>query len=346
MDENKKIEKKELFFLCLLITFFLLVTFKFFFIQPCDFENKMIRIITAIQNGSVPYKNFYDNTPPLNYYMYLTAYKIFNLSPDYCNLRTFASAYVIFFILLIYIIGRLTAGQTAAMLTSFFYVIFMSTNNYNCIYSLPGLFAQFPIFLCLMFLFFTEKGYEKVDYFLSGFFLCVASYAVFHVKFLVFIPIIHICLMWKKPGDKLKFVTFFLSGFIFMELLAVLWAVKNSALREFIRMYFVNNFTVFFNGDNLIKNINEIAAYKYYLTLMIFVSLYCVYKSLSGRKYLYNLTLSLTAITTGIIAAFQKSTDNGYFYFLIPFISLMSAVFIKDAAALVFNFGKTKIRKT
>jgi hypothetical protein len=125
-----------------------------------------------------------------------------------------------------------------------------------------------------------------------------------------------------------------------MELLAVLWAIKNSALREFMQLYFIHNFMSFFNGDNLIKNINEIAAYRYYLILTIFVSLYGIYKSLSGKKYLHNLTLSLFVITAGIIAAFQKSTNAGYFYLLIPFISLMSAAFIKDAAMFLLNTRK------
>lgn len=341
MTENKKIQKKELLFLFVLITLFVFISFDFSFMPLNNMENKLSKIVTEIKDSGVPYKEIYDNTPPLNYYIYLTAYKIFNLQPGYSNLRIFTLIYIIFFILLIYIVSRLMAGQTVAMLSSFFYVILIYKNNYSGIYSLPGLFAQFPVFLSLMFLFFIEKEYEKVDYFLSGFFLGVASYIIFPIKFIIFVPIMSIYLYWKKQKDKIKYIIWLISGFVLMELLAILWAVKNSILKEFIQFYFVYNFFSFFDEANLIKKTDEIFNFKYYL-LFVFVFIYGIFKSFCDRKDKFSLILSIFSISICVISLFQKSMNVGYFYLLIPFISIMTSILLKDFIALLIKSAKHK----
>lgn len=336
MAENKKIQKKELLFLFVLITFFVFISFDFSFIPLNNIENKLSKIVSDIIERGVPYKEIYDNTPPLNYYIYLTAYKIFNLQSESSNLRIFTLIYIIFFIFLIYMVSRLMAGQTVAMLSSFFYVMLIYKNNYCGIYSLPGLFAQFPVFLSLMFLFFIEKEYEKVDYFLSGFFLGVASYIIFPIKFIIFIFIINIYLNWEKPKDKIKYIMWFIAGFVLMELLAILWAIKNSILKEFIQFYFIYNFLSFFDGANLIKKIDEIFIFKYYL-LFAFVFMYGIFKSFCASKDKFSLTLSILSISICVISLFQKSMNVGYFYLLIPFISVMTSILFKDFAVLLIK---------
>lgn len=330
MSENKKVKKKELFFLFLLIILFVVSSFKFSFMQFSNYENKLMQIVNAIKVGKVPYKDFFDNTPPLNFYFYLTAFKIFDYQPDYINLRIFILLYIIFFVLLLYIVSRMIAGPAAAMLSSLLYFIFMYKNIYSGFYYLEGLLAQFPIFLSLMFLLFIEKGYEKVDYFLSGFFLCVASYAVFSLKFIFFIPVIYIVLLWKKENYKIKYIIWFASGFIFMELLAFLWAIVHSVLKGFVHSYFIYNFASFFNKNNLIKIPEVIFSCKYYYILLVFVFFYFLYKSFLKKKYDYNLILFLFSTGIFIMALFQKNMNTGYFYLLIPFISIMTSVLLKD----------------
>jgi len=336
MQKNNKIQKKELFFLTSLFVFFIFLSYKFSFVPLNNTENKLTYIATFIKNGGIPYKEISDNTPPFNYYIYLIAYKIFDMQPENGNLRFFTLIYVLFFILLIYMISRLMGGAAVAMLSSFFYVVFIYKNYYSGIYALPGLFCQFPLFLSLMFLIFIEKDYEKVDYFLSGFFLCVASYFVFSIKFIVFISAVYIYLQWKKRGDKVKYVIWFLSGFLFMDLLALLWAAKNSMLEKFFQSYFVYNFLSFFNGTNIIKNFKELFAFNYYL-FFILIFIYGFYKSFFVKKINYNSLLFLISSVICIIALFQKSMNTGYYYLIVPFISLMLSLFLKDFIFLILK---------
>lgn len=336
MQKNNKVQKKELFFLFILFVFFVFLSFKFSFVPLNNIENKLTYIATSIKNGGIPYKEISDNTPSFNYYIYLIAYKIFDMQPEYGNLRFFTLIYVLFFILLIYMISRLMAGATVAMISSFFYVIFIYKNYYSGIYALPGLFCQFPLFLSLMFLIFIEKDYEKVDYFLSGFFLCVASYFVFSIKFIVFIPAVYIYFQWKKKEDKVKYVIWFLFGFLFMDLLALLWAVKNSILKQFVQFYFVYNFLSFFYSANIIKSLKELFAFDYYL-FFILIFIYWFYKSFFVKKINYNLLLFLISSVICIIGLFQKSMNTGYYYILVPFMSLMLSITIKDLIFFVFK---------
>ncbi len=326
---NNKIQKKEIFFLLTLTVFFLLISFNFFILQLNGAEDKILQIVNIINNEGVPYKDIQNNIPPLNYYIYLTAYKLFNLYPECGNLRVFTLIYIIFFVLLIYIISRLMAGATVAMMSSFFYIVFTYKSIYSGIYALPGLFAQFPIFLSLMFLIFIEKGYEKVDYFLSGFFLCVASYIVFPLKFIFFISLIYIYMGWKKQEIKLKYIMWFSLGFILMEVLSFLWAIRNSILIEFIKFYYINNFFSFFNYENIIKDIKELLIYKYYLLLNL-IFLYKIFKFILNKKYDYNWLLLTISIFVCVIAFFQKNMETGFYYILIPFISIMISIFLQD----------------
>ncbi|MCX8094040.1 MAG: hypothetical protein N3E50_07750 [Candidatus Goldbacteria bacterium] len=327
MAEDKKIQKKELFFLFILIIFYFFLNFKFLFLELNKTERKLYEIVTLIKNGQIPYKNITDNTPPFNYYLYLIADKLFNTYTMEGSVRNFTNFYIIFFILLIYIFSRLLSGKTVAMLSSFIYVVLISKNPYFGIYSLPGLFAQFPVFLSMFFLIFIEKEYEHVDYFLSGFFLGVASYIIFSLKFIIFIPIIYIFIFWRKKDDKIKFILWFIFGFILMELLAVLWAIKNSALEEFIRFYFVNNFLSMFYGLNVI--FSKLLLNKYYLlfALVFFVGLY---RWFVVKKFDGFLILLLISINVSIIALFNQKMDIGFVYLLIPFISVMTSILLKE----------------
>jgi len=336
MEEKNKIQKKEIFFLFVLAVFLLFISFDFFSFQLNGIEKKIFQIAKDINNGKIPYKDINDNTPPLNYYIYLTAQKLFNLYPEDGNLRIFVLIYIIFFLLLLYIISRLMTGATVAMMSSFFYVIFTYKSIYSGIYALPGLFSQFPLFLSLMFLIFIEKGYEKVDYFLSGFFLCVSSYIVFPLKLAVFIPVIYIYMRWKKQELKLKYIMWFFLGFFLMEAVSFLWVIKNSVLKEFINFYFIYNSMSFFNEANIIKDIKEVIPYKYYL-IIIFIFLYYVFKFVLNKKYDFNWLLLVVPVFICVVAFFQKKMDIGFFYILAPFFSIMVSVFIKDLMMLILR---------
>ncbi len=231
------VKKKEIVFLFIMIVAIFTVRAAFFHAPLDRDEGANAYMARAVSLGDVPYRDVFDHKPPFVYYLYKTAFSLFGESAR--AVRVFTAWVVLFTALLLYVFIRTFYSAWVALMAVFLYGLFQHNPLIQGFGSNTGIFAQFPALLALFFLADREKGYEKVSYFITGFFIGVAVYVNLMAGLLVFVPILYMVFYEKKARGRCVLWYFF--GFVSVSLLVFLWCVKNGCLSRFVDSVFLYN---------------------------------------------------------------------------------------------------------
>ncbi|MGD0565803.1 MAG: hypothetical protein ABSA34_00545, partial [Candidatus Goldiibacteriota bacterium] len=261
------------------------------------------------------------------------------------SIRYFTMLYVFFTALLVYMLARsVSASAFYAMLSSLFYTVFLNNYMLQGLGSYPQIFAQFPILASILFAVQDEKGYEHVNFFISGFFAAAALAVDTTAIFFILAPASYIFLYCgKKKGHCL---TWFLAGFFSLIAAVSGWLLYKGIAREFFDSviaygaYFAAS-GVQFSAFTIIK----LGAGMFVMQNIILLAgtLYAGVLALKKPSSGYNamLFISFVVLFSGVMLF--KALYPHYYLILTPVMALAAAELIKDAALRLKKMWKSAL---
>jgi len=295
--------KKQLPYILFFVfaTIFILVVLKGLTIaQPGD-ENVYYYMAKLINEGKIPYKDFFFAHPPLHIYLLALIYKIFGFNIIALkSIPLFANLITAFFI---FKIAKEKFGNAEAIISSalfFFSYGIMFNSAFSFGISVATMFLIIGIYLLWI----------KKDYFLSGIFFGIAGIT----RLLSLVPVL-VILVIVLFSDKKKFLRLS-SGFLIVFLL-------------------VNGVFVLFLGDNyttpvytyhLLKSFGEGENFKEYfgiikLNWILFAA--AALAVFTGKKKFIG-TFSIIVIVYLVFLLTLKRIFGFYFVVVFPFLALIA----------------------
>ncbi len=222
MNEKDAVLKREIMLLVVFIAAAGL--FRMFFLgMPLDsHEGSIASSVRVIDSGGTLYKDVFDPNPPFPAYLYRLGFELSGTSDR--ALRIFSFGYFAFTFILIYMAARVVWGRSAAVFSALLYLLLQNNPALGSLNASAQFLGHFPLVLAFLFLFDTDEEYEKVNYFLAGFFTAVAALCWYGYA-AVFPAAVIAALIFSKKEKALKNTLVCFSGFAVMYLLAVLWSV-------------------------------------------------------------------------------------------------------------------------
>ncbi len=326
---ENKIYKSELYFIFILLI--LSIIYRMFFIyMPLDREEGTYAYIAErIEKGELPYKDIFVNKQPFIFYIYKTAFKF--LGTSYEAIRIFTNFYILVMLLVFYSFIREFFNKWLSLLILFFFIMHLNNHNIHGLNSNTEIFIFLPVFVAYIFLCSTVDKYFHINLFLTGFFIGIATFIKLIAAFILFVALIYILKYFKK--NKIKYILWLFSGFITLVILLFLWCIKNNMLKEFIE------YTFFYNFNNLLrfdlKNTFFILIKNGWIfiktNLILFVGfLYGLYLFFKNKKIKIIFLSLLSSLLFFIYISFSPNYYPLYYLVLIPFLSILSAIFINE----------------
>lgn len=341
MVKESKIAKKEIIFLLLLIVGALFLRLRFMG-EPFDRdEGAYAYVASRMAHSELPYRDVFDHKPPFIYHLYKAAFDIFGQTD--AAVRLFTSIYVIFTMLLVYMFTRTFAGAAAAMLAALFYCLFQNTGLIEGYGSNTEVFTQFTALFAVFFLLDRDKTYEKANFFLSGFFMAAAFLTKTMLVFACAAPVIYMLYFIRGNRNKLSAILWYGAGFLLMLLLAVLWAVKNGMLNEFLESNI--NYNVFYvalrertvGAGSMLGVMAAIAGGS---VLMAAALLYSAAGLYFKKTCQVNFMMFMMAATVLAGIILLKGVYQHYYAALVPFLAVSAAYMAKDAFLAAMKMKK------
>jgi 4-amino-4-deoxy-L-arabinose transferase-like glycosyltransferase len=265
--------------------------------------------------GHLPYTTFVDNKGPLIYYLFALPLSI-TRPDDFVAVRIFATLVFIAGALVLYGISRRLAGETAALFSFFLY------GTSALALSVEGFLAVTEIFMTLplmVFFLYLLRG-EKRHLFLCGLW-CGIALLIRQTAFMYFFAgliFVIISNLWQRKGFPFSGLLAMILGFIIPPFITVAVYAASGALHDLYMGYVFNNIAyirsmnepllvrfqeasrvfgralaenpLFFAGPIIAFPLfiwkEPSARNKLYVTILLFVSLYC---SFSTKIYPRNL---------------------------------------------------------
>jgi 4-amino-4-deoxy-L-arabinose transferase-like glycosyltransferase len=343
LAKEDKIAKKEIFFLLILIVAVLSVRLPHL-LDPLDRDEGLYAYTAArTYAGELPYKDVFDHKPPFIYYFYRAAFDVFGVSGT--AIRSFTSLYIIFAMLLIYMFARTFAGAAAAMLSAFFYCIFLNTGVVQGFGSNTEIFTHFTAVFSLFFLLDRDRTYEKAHFYISGLLMAAAILTNTMLLPACIVPVIYMLKFVKGKKSKAPALLWYTAGFSTLVLLAVLWAIKNSMLKEFIECNIQYN-VLYLSLSQWTAGLGAAAAtlavtaqQNLLLTAAFLYSAAALFCKKDNQTN-FIMFLMTVSVFSGILAL--KGLYAHYYSALIPYLAISAAFMIKDAfyAAIKLKSGR------
>lgn len=328
MKDADKIEKKELILVFILVIFSFIYRL-FFLYMPLDRdEGTYAYVAQRIYEGELPYKDIFDHKQPFIYYIYKTAFDIFGKIAE--SIRYFTTFYFLILNLFFYSLIRLLFNFQISLLTLFIFILHQNNHTLQGLNSNTEIFTLLPLIISHIFLINKEKNYENVNLFLTGFFMGVAFFVKTMIGFLIFMPIFYILKFFHKK-NKIKFIIWFLFGFLLMLILGILWTFKNGIFNDFVRCNIIYNFNYIKDSNMDFSSIFKGGIYFIKTNLILFFALlYGIYKLFTDTKdeVIFIMVLSVILLYGGIVVL--KGIYPHYYIVIIPFLSVLFAILIND----------------
>lgn len=235
MNEKEAVLKREMLLLAALLA--AAGFFRMFFMEmPLDsHEGSIASAVRVIDSGGTLYKDVFDPNPPFPAYLYRLAFELSGNTDT--ALRIFSYGYFVFTFILIYMAARVVWGRSAAVFSALLYLFMQNNPALGSLNASAQFFGHFPLVLAFLFLFDTDEDYERVNYFLAGFFTAVAALCWY--GYAAVFPVAAIAaLLFSKKEKALGNTLVCFSGFAFMYLLAVLWSVVQGNTAGFGATFF------------------------------------------------------------------------------------------------------------
>ena len=198
----------------------------------------------VINEGGVPFKDAWEQKPPLVYYLYSLAFILFGESMQ--SIRLFDLLYALATIFLLFQFGNILFGKTVGMLSGIFYgILYFFTNDFWTISNTDG-FLVLPTAGSFYTTCIAQRNNRNLLFLLSG----ILIGCVFMIKFpgvLIVLPIslyMYVETLGSKGGTIRRFFynTFsVMLGFLLVILLFTMYFMVNHALGELLYALFVFN---------------------------------------------------------------------------------------------------------
>ncbi len=274
--------------------------------QPGD-ENVYFYMAKLINEGKLPYRDFFYAHPPLDLYITSSVYKIFGLNILFLKLVPLVSTLITAFV--VFKTAKEKFGRNEAVISSMIF-LFSYSVLFNSVFSLGV--ATSTMFLIIGFYF----VYVKKSYYFGGLFLGLAASARLLALAPVFIVLLFDLLSGKKSFLKLAsafLVIFFLFNGIFIF-------VSGSAYINSVYKYH------FLKNAGLEQNFSE-----YFdvvkLNLVLFLSAFLVILARNKK----NVSLPLAVSITYLLFLFSiKRLFGFYFLIVLPFLAIIGGYSLSD----------------
>lgn len=338
MENDGALKKKEIVFLCVLILTVIIFRLQFNYMPPDRDEGACAYVAAQTYSGAVPYKDTFGTSQPFVYYLYRAAFDCFGISAE--SVRTFATVYVIFTLLLVYVLARSPGGGFIAMLAAFFYALYQHNHLLQAMPAGAEVFAQFPLLLSMLFLLDREKGYENVGFFLSGFFMATAFFTEIMAGPALLVPAVYVLFHPDIKKHRAKYVLWYLCGVLTVGVLVLAWCLKNNALQEFVR----DNFASAADHAPVISSMSASGMFWHGMSAFAVQNLpaaaalvFAVIKMFVRFRDRTNFVTGLTALAliAGIAAA--GGVYPHYFLLLIPVTAVLAAFMFRDMFVFIKN---------
>jgi 4-amino-4-deoxy-L-arabinose transferase-like glycosyltransferase len=327
--KQDKIMKREIVFLLILAAALLGLRLAHMF-DPFDREEGVFAYAAALTyDGGLPYKNVFDSNPPFIFYLYRAAFDMSGKTVE--AVRVFTAAYIVFSMLLIYMLVKTFARASIAMAAAFFYAVFLNNGAVSGFAAAPGIFTHFTVIFAVLFMLDRDRTYERANFFLAGFLMSSAVLTYEPVLPAAIVPVVYAIFFIKEKKRAGAGALWYLAGFFSLAALAVLWAVKNSVLKEFFDSAVSCGLAAFSGHEkNALAAFSGLVSFARVNPLPAAAFIYSFARLFLKKQDQLNFALFFItlAILAGIIAG--KYTQPVNFAALMPYLSILSALMIKD----------------
>lgn len=236
---DAKDKKLSFMYLCIVVLGYLLFVFnRYLPVQEGWFQYDVL----LIDNGKLPYRDFYLHIQPLYLYMIYALEKIFG--PYFIYLRAYGVIERIIIVCSIFYVLRKQFNDNDAFIVTVFGVFFYSSFNVDLTYS----YYQTSLLLSLASAIFFERGLKDSEtvscfYIIAGimvallFFTKQSTGMVFFAGLLAVLLIHYLRL--KKHHEMLIAAGYYLIGFTAVAFSMLAWLVCNNALGPYFKVVFL-----------------------------------------------------------------------------------------------------------
>ncbi|HDQ25775.1 MAG TPA: hypothetical protein ENN43_03395 [bacterium] len=325
------VTKRELVFVIVMV-FFVLVLRTLSADTPLD-RNEAVYACAAetINNGGVLYRDVFDHKPPFIHYIYSMAFKIGGTADT--AVRNMAAGFFAAAMILFYMLARAIAkSRITAAFALVVYAVFFHSPVHGGFLAETELFSQFFIFLALLFVIETERGYEHATGFLAGFFLAAAFYTSYLTAPLTIAFVVYL-VYFSGRKKRMKETAWLVAGFAFMALLVTAHAAYKGMLGSFVEANLAYN--IYFLAQRMeLEFFNVFAENTKYFVFSYMLPaagvMYCLYREVKAKKRTGFVIVILCFVSLFAIIAAVKAGSPRYFLLLVPFMALMSGVMLSD----------------
>ncbi len=289
-----------------------------------DYDSSVFKSIGYFMNhGLMPYKDLFDHKGPIIYLINYFGQFISN------GIWLFEIAFMFITILFLYKSARIYCNKIysliATIVVSSVIPFYFSGGNLTEEYALPFITVSLFIFLD----YFKNEKINIIRLIICGMcFGCVFLLRVNMISlwFVFSLSVLVKCIKEKKYNDILKFIIWFLLGALIISIPIIIWLYINGAFTDFIKDYFMFNFT--YSGYAMTyQKIESIIFFmnKYLILIAFIIILYLVYK----KKDFLNITYLICFIVTLLFISMSGRDYLHYGLVIVPLLIYPISILFK-----------------
>jgi 4-amino-4-deoxy-L-arabinose transferase-like glycosyltransferase len=276
----------------LVLTFIIMAMRMHFITLPLDRdEGTYAYIAWRMDFGEMPYRDIIDHKPPIVYFLYNAAFKMFGA--NYTAVRGFSALYVILIMVSVFFTAKRIFGGRAAYFASALFSVFQGSVVFQAINANTELFLLLPLMLSLYF----AAGERKTEYFFSG---ILFSAAVFTKPAVIYSALLWV-VYWAVKKEK-NGAIFFISGAVSFAAAVLVWAMSKAILPSFVE--YVIKFNVLYarmKAGFRVKALTDFILENGVLLSSYFYSAIVIFKK-EGTRGETLLFIMTTGLAAGIIS--------------------------------------------
>jgi len=288
---------------------------------------------SAILEGEVPYRDFWESKPPFWSYSLAIWFKIIDQDPSQNGVRAFIFIFCMLDILIIYLIAKNLFSQREAIIAALFFAI----NPLDIFCSMIIIrYDAVPLFFALLSFYFLEKGRWKLSALILG-----VGIMFKYITALILVP--YLIYLWKnsEKGNsnnnflhyRVVFYFLIVGGFCFVVIfpfILMAWNNYFSYTLDFIHDpkprisiygFIAHVYSYYYPGSNWIFELGKIA-----FLIVLILLLVVTKKILSKGKTFENITfVYLAFLWSAFYISVSISANPPYFEHLMPWLGILVA---------------------
>lgn len=307
---------------------------------PAIDSSVFITIAKGVNNGLIPYSDFFDHKGPLLYFINLIGWIVGNTVGVWFIELLFMSISILFLFKTLELFMSNKYAFLGTFLGYLSIIPFFEQGNLTEEYALPFIFISLYIFTKY---FINNLEFKNRSLIIIG--MCFGGTVLLRPNmfaiWLVFVPLIlYSYFLQKKINLIYRFILYFVIGAFIIIFPFIYYLIKNGAFNDFINQYFLFNskYAKDTNSYIFVKNFIY-TSFKGFTWISLFAPLYWVRKT-QQKIRIFHYACFYSSLASILFISLSRSNFNHYSMPLVPLISLQIGLIVNHLSKLIHKSEK------